>query len=130
MKSKGLNRREIVEHCIVKGLLVAGVPMSASNLFALWEKSEKDAMKPTPEEVLGTVLQEACSECDKPAGSRRSRSALTSCGENCEHSRRAGAWRPRGHLANRSSRPIRRAGLPISHQAGSRYGFQNTKSRR
>jgi protocatechuate 3,4-dioxygenase beta subunit len=53
MKSKGLNRREIVEHCIVKGLLVAGVPMSASNLFALWEKSEKDAMKPTPEEVLG-----------------------------------------------------------------------------
>ena len=30
-----LNRREILESCIVKGLLVAGVPMSASNLLAL-----------------------------------------------------------------------------------------------
>lgn len=48
-----LSRREIFERCIVKGLLIASVPMSSSKLLALWQKSEADAAKPTPEEVLG-----------------------------------------------------------------------------
>ena len=52
-----LNRREILESCIVKGLLVAAVPMSASNLLALWEKGEQQAVKPTPEEVLGPFFK-------------------------------------------------------------------------
>jgi protocatechuate 3,4-dioxygenase beta subunit len=52
-----LNRRQILENCIVKGLLVAGVPMSASNLLALWQKSEQEAGKPTPEEVLGPFFK-------------------------------------------------------------------------
>jgi hypothetical protein len=53
MQMERINRREIIERCIVRGLLIAGIPMSSSNLFALWQKSEQEASKPTPEEVLG-----------------------------------------------------------------------------
>ena len=56
-----LNRREILENCIVKGLLIAGVPMSASNLLALWQKSEHEAGKATPEEVLGPFFKKGAS---------------------------------------------------------------------
>src|SRR5260370_4240050 len=47
------NRREVIEQCIVKGLLVAAVPMSSSNLFSLWGQTEAQAHKPTPTDVLG-----------------------------------------------------------------------------
>jgi protocatechuate 3,4-dioxygenase beta subunit len=57
VKGVRLNRREVFERCIVKGLLVAGVPISASNLLALWEKGEQQAGKPTPEEVLGPFFK-------------------------------------------------------------------------
>ncbi len=57
MKSRRLTRREIAESCIVRGLLVAGVPMSASNLFALWQQTESQAHKPTPAEVLGPFFK-------------------------------------------------------------------------
>jgi protocatechuate 3,4-dioxygenase beta subunit len=50
---KTINRREIIENCIVRGALIAGVPMSASRLFALWQRAETDARKATPAEVLG-----------------------------------------------------------------------------
>ena len=53
MKRTLMTRREIVENCIVRGGLVAGVSMSASNLFALWQKGESQAQKPTSTEVLG-----------------------------------------------------------------------------
>lgn len=53
MKQRQLSRREMVEYCIVKGGLVAAVPMSASSLFALWQKGEAQAHKPTSTEVLG-----------------------------------------------------------------------------
>ena len=53
MKRNELTRREIVENCIVRGFLVAAVPMSSSNLFALWQDGNKKAEKPTPTEVLG-----------------------------------------------------------------------------
>ena len=46
MKNTRLNRREILENCIVKGLLVAGVPMSASNLLAFWQNGERALMQP------------------------------------------------------------------------------------
>lgn len=57
MKNTRLNRREILENCIVKGLLVAGVPMSASNLLALWQNGERGGWKATPEEVLGPFFK-------------------------------------------------------------------------
>jgi protocatechuate 3,4-dioxygenase beta subunit len=53
VKRTQLTRREIFESCIVRGLLVAGVPMSASNLLAQWQKGQSQAAKPTPTEVLG-----------------------------------------------------------------------------
>lgn len=52
-----LNRRDMVESCIVRGLLVAGIPMSAPNLFALWQRGQESAMKPTPIEVLGPFFK-------------------------------------------------------------------------
>jgi protocatechuate 3,4-dioxygenase beta subunit len=50
-------RREMVENCIVRGTLIAGVPMSANNLFALWQKTEREANRPTPAEVLGPFFK-------------------------------------------------------------------------
>jgi protocatechuate 3,4-dioxygenase beta subunit len=46
-------RREMLENCIVRGLLVGGASMSANQLLAFWEKAEAGAPKPTPSEVLG-----------------------------------------------------------------------------
>jgi len=51
--SKPHSRREMIENCIVRGLLVAGVPMSATNLLALWQQGERQSLRPTPTEVLG-----------------------------------------------------------------------------
>jgi len=53
MKDRELRRRDMLGNCIVKGALIAGTPMAASNLFALWAEGEKNASKPTPAEVLG-----------------------------------------------------------------------------
>jgi len=53
MQRNLLNRREILENCIVRGLLVAGLPMSGTKLFAFWQNAEENAQKPTPAEVLG-----------------------------------------------------------------------------
>ena len=57
MKRNLLGRRDMVESCIMRGLLVAGVPMAATNLFALWQKAEDTAMQPTPAEVLGPFFK-------------------------------------------------------------------------
>jgi protocatechuate 3,4-dioxygenase beta subunit len=57
VKGVRVSRREIFERCIVKGFLIAGIPMSSSNLLALWQKSEQEAVKPTPEEVLGPFFK-------------------------------------------------------------------------
>lgn len=57
MKRSRLTRRELVETCIVRGLLVAGIPMSATNLMALWEKTEGQSLQPTPIEVLGPFFK-------------------------------------------------------------------------
>src|SRR5690242_18794671 len=53
MKLKRYSRREIVETCIVRGLLVAAAPMSQTRLLAFWEDAQRAALKPTPKEVLG-----------------------------------------------------------------------------
>jgi len=60
MKSTRLTRREVFENCIVKGLLVASIPMSQSSLLAFWEEAESRAgapVKPTPGEVLGPFFK-------------------------------------------------------------------------
>jgi protocatechuate 3,4-dioxygenase beta subunit len=46
-------RREVIENCISRGLLIAAAPMTGSRLFSLWAESENHAAKPTPTEVLG-----------------------------------------------------------------------------
>ncbi|MFN0168116.1 MAG: hypothetical protein ACKV22_16955 [Bryobacteraceae bacterium] len=48
-----IRRREILANCVVRGLLVAGAPLSAANLFALWQNGESRAAKATPADVLG-----------------------------------------------------------------------------
>ena len=50
-------RREMLEQCIVRGWLVAGVPMAATQLLAFWQEGEKKALKPTPSEVLGPFFK-------------------------------------------------------------------------
>jgi protocatechuate 3,4-dioxygenase beta subunit len=50
-------RREMLENCITRGWLVAGVPMAASQLLAFWQDGEKKALKPTPSEVLGPFFK-------------------------------------------------------------------------
>jgi len=52
-RASELRRRDWLGNCIAKGFLVAGVPISSSKLFALWQAGEANAMKPTPAEVLG-----------------------------------------------------------------------------
>src|SRR5215813_9330010 len=46
-------RREMLENCIVRGLLVGGAAMSGNQLLAFWEDAGRGAHKPTPSEVLG-----------------------------------------------------------------------------
>jgi protocatechuate 3,4-dioxygenase beta subunit len=54
---KSATRREMLENCIVRGGLVAGVSMSANQLLALWQAGERNARKPTPSEVLGPFFK-------------------------------------------------------------------------
>ncbi len=51
------SRREVIENCISRGLLLAGVPMASSSLFSLWAQTENQAHKPTPTEVLGPFFK-------------------------------------------------------------------------
>jgi len=57
MKRYPLTRREMLENCIVRGTLLAGVPMSAGSLLGFWQKGEQTAHKPTPSEVLGPFFK-------------------------------------------------------------------------
>jgi len=54
---KRATRREMLENSIVRGGLVAAVPMSAGKLLAFWEEGERNAHKPTPSEVLGPFFK-------------------------------------------------------------------------
>lgn len=49
MKQTRPTRREALENCIVKGLLIAGTPMASGRLLAFWEEKPKL----TPGDVLG-----------------------------------------------------------------------------
>ena len=52
-------RREVIESCISKGLLVAAAPMASSSLFSLWAQTAGPANKPTPTEVLGPFFKKS-----------------------------------------------------------------------
>ena len=54
---KRATRREMLEKCIVRGGLVAGIAMSESRLLAFWQEGERNARKPTPSEVLGPFFK-------------------------------------------------------------------------
>jgi len=54
---KQLTRREVIESCISRRLLVASVPMASSSLFSLWAQTDARAGKPTPTEVLGPFFK-------------------------------------------------------------------------
>jgi protocatechuate 3,4-dioxygenase beta subunit len=52
------NRRQILELCISRGLLAAGLAsMSQSQVLAFWQQTESQALKPTPEEILGPFFR-------------------------------------------------------------------------
>ena len=57
MNGKRPTRRQALENCISRGLLLAGTPMAATNLLAYWQSAESDApqaaRKATPGDVLG-----------------------------------------------------------------------------
>lgn len=57
MKRHIPTRRQILESCIGRGLLIASVPMTSSSLFAMWQQGEKMAAKPTSTDVLGPFFK-------------------------------------------------------------------------
>ena len=58
MKTAKPTRRQLMENCITKGLLVAGAStMSQTQLLAFWEQGEAQANKPTSTEVLGPFFR-------------------------------------------------------------------------
>src|SRR5882724_3611764 len=50
-------RREMIENCIVRGGIIAAVPMAETRLLALMQEGERNARKPTPSEVLGPFFK-------------------------------------------------------------------------
>ena len=57
MIDQTLRRREFLEKCIVRGLLVGAAAVSQTHLFAAWEEAQAKARKPTPPEVLGPFFK-------------------------------------------------------------------------
>ena len=58
MKTSKPTRRQLIENCITKGLLVAGAStVSQTQLLAFWEQGEAQANKPTSTEVLGPFFR-------------------------------------------------------------------------
>lgn len=53
-----LNRRQILERCISRGLLAvtAGSVLLPKQLFAAWQQAERQALKPTPHEAFGPLF--------------------------------------------------------------------------
>ena len=57
MKTVRLTRREIVENCIGRGLLLSAIPLSQTQLLTAWQDGEAKAAKPTPRDVLGPFFK-------------------------------------------------------------------------
>ena len=65
-----LTRRQALESCISRGLLISGVAMSQTKLFAAWQAAEAAAQKPTAREVLGPFYKKGAPNMKqlRPAG--------------------------------------------------------------
>ncbi|MCC6589337.1 MAG: hypothetical protein IT168_21745 [Bryobacterales bacterium] len=55
--TSGPSRRQWMEDCIVRGLLVSAAPVSQTALLGMWQHAEQQAAKPTPAEVLGPFFK-------------------------------------------------------------------------
>ncbi len=53
MIDQALRRRDFLEKCIVRGLLVGAAAVSQTQLFTAWTQAASDARKPTPPDQLG-----------------------------------------------------------------------------
>jgi protocatechuate 3,4-dioxygenase beta subunit len=62
MRVRPLTRREILENCIVRGLLVASIPLSQSKLLAFWQQGEARPPKLTPENEMGPFFKKGAPE--------------------------------------------------------------------
>src|SRR5688572_12468292 len=51
------NRRQMLELCINRGMLLGTAALSHSELLAAWQQAEAAAHKPTPAEVLGPFFR-------------------------------------------------------------------------
>ncbi|MBM3784549.1 MAG: hypothetical protein FJW30_09340 [Acidobacteria bacterium] len=51
------DRREMLEMCISRGLLVGGAAMTQTQLLAFWQKTEAGMHQPTKAEVLGPFFR-------------------------------------------------------------------------
>jgi protocatechuate 3,4-dioxygenase beta subunit len=60
MKFELPTRRQILENCIVRGTLLASVPMSQSGLLAMWQK--KESQKPTADNEIGPFFKKGAPE--------------------------------------------------------------------
>src|SRR3712207_4218567 len=54
---RSVSRREMIESCIVKGLLVAAAPLAQPKLLEAWQAAEAGGVKQTPAEVLGPFFK-------------------------------------------------------------------------
>jgi protocatechuate 3,4-dioxygenase beta subunit len=69
MKPEQMTRRQILEQCIGRGLLVGGVAMSAPNLLAFWQKTE-EPRKATPPNDMGPFYKKGTPEVSDSAAMR------------------------------------------------------------
>lgn len=51
------NRRQMLELCISRGMLLGATALSHNQLLAAWQQAEATANKPTPAEVLGPFFR-------------------------------------------------------------------------
>jgi protocatechuate 3,4-dioxygenase beta subunit len=57
MKIVKPNRRQMLELCISRGMLLGATALSQSQLLEAWQQAEATANKPTPAEVLGPFFR-------------------------------------------------------------------------
>ena len=52
MIDKTIRRRDFLEKCIVRGLLLGAAAFSQTRLLAAWEEAQAKAMKPTLDAMM------------------------------------------------------------------------------
>ena len=87
MKLSRMSRREMIEECIVRGALVAGVVgISQPHLLARWQQATREAMAATRPEVLGPFFKKGAPNV-RVLRASRSRLPSPSYGKGREHPR-------------------------------------------